>query len=234
MNRIESTRERRPRARLALLVILVAVAAVLGFPRLHPPSTSAPAATPELGPPGPWEASLLETDSSGAAPEADRHPDVPGALGERADALTEADGILPAGATVWDDQYPGIANLDPALLAALRDAATEAQPAGITSYVASGWRSPAFQNSLLQQAIALHGSAAEASRWVATPEKSLHVKGQAVDVDGAEIATWLVDQGQRFGLCQVYDNEPWHFELCPEGTTQFGLYADAAHDPRLA
>ena len=41
--------------------------------------------------------------------------------------------------------------------------------------------------------------------------------------------------GSRYGLCQIYRNEPWHYELrstavdhgCPP------MYADAAHDPRL-
>jgi D-alanyl-D-alanine carboxypeptidase len=34
-------------------------------------------------------------------------------------AVTEADGALPDGVTVFDDQYPGVANLDPDLLQAL-------------------------------------------------------------------------------------------------------------------
>jgi D-alanyl-D-alanine carboxypeptidase len=34
-------------------------------------------------------------------------------------AVTEADGALPDGVTVFDHQYPGVANLDPDLLQAL-------------------------------------------------------------------------------------------------------------------
>jgi hypothetical protein len=34
-------------------------------------------------------------------------------------AVTEADGALPDGVTVFADQYPGVANLDPDLLEAL-------------------------------------------------------------------------------------------------------------------
>jgi hypothetical protein len=34
-------------------------------------------------------------------------------------AVTEADGALPDGVTVFDDQYPGVANLDPDLLQTL-------------------------------------------------------------------------------------------------------------------
>src|SRR6186713_1617429 len=41
-------------------------------------------------------------------------------------AVTEADGALPDGATALDDEDPGIANLDPDLLRALRDATSDA------------------------------------------------------------------------------------------------------------
>src|SRR5688500_7567653 len=41
-------------------------------------------------------------------------------------AVTEDDGALPDGVTVFDDEYPGVANLGPDLLHALREATTEA------------------------------------------------------------------------------------------------------------
>jgi hypothetical protein len=149
--------------------------------------------------------------------------------------LTRADGILPDEVTVFDDEYPGIANLDPALLQALRRAATEASADGATFYVSSGWRSPAYQNQLLHQAVATYGSETEAARWVATAEKSLHVTGDAVDMDGAAAKAWLSKHGAKYGLCQIYQNEPWHYELrrqaindgCPD------RYADPTHDPRM-
>ena len=31
-------------------------------------------------------------------------------------AVTEADGVMPDGVTVFDEQYPGVVNLDPDLL----------------------------------------------------------------------------------------------------------------------
>jgi hypothetical protein len=46
--------------------------------------------------------------------------------------------------TVFDDQYPGVANLDPGLLQALREAATDAADDGVKFYVNSGWRSPEY------------------------------------------------------------------------------------------
>jgi len=148
---------------------------------------------------------------------------------------TEADGALPAGVTVFDDRYPGVANLDPALLAALRAAATDAAADGVEFRVNSGWRSPAYQRRLLREAISTYGSAAAAARWVATPDRSPHVRGDAVDLGPAEARAWLAEHGARYGLCQIYRNEPWHYELrreaidgCPPP-----MYADPSQDPRL-
>ena len=48
--------------------------------------------------------------------------------------------------------------------------------------VDSGWRSPAYQEHLLREAVPKYGSEAEAARWVATPNTSAHVSGDAVDI----------------------------------------------------
>lgn len=148
-------------------------------------------------------------------------------------ALTEDDGVLPDGVTVFDDEYPGIAQLDPALLDALR-AAARAAGRGVPFVVNSGWRSPAYQDRLLRQAIATYGSERAAERWVATAGTSPHVAGDAVDV-GDEAASWLSRHGARYGLCQVYRNEPWHFELRPNaiGHGCPAMYADPTRDPRM-
>ena len=61
---------------------------------------------------------------------------------EHRGALGEADGAVPDGTTVFDDAIPGVANLDPALLGALRQAATDAAADGVEFFVDSGWRSP--------------------------------------------------------------------------------------------
>ncbi|MEI8406447.1 MULTISPECIES: M15 family metallopeptidase [unclassified Kribbella] len=145
---------------------------------------------------------------------------------------TEADGALPDGATVFDDRYPGVANLDPELLHALRKAATDAE--GIEFYVNSGWRSPAYQQRLLDEAIAKYGSAKEAARWVATPQTSPHVSGHAVDIGRSDATAWLSKHGADYGLCQIYRNEPWHYELRPEAISDGcpRMYADPTHDPR--
>ena len=150
-------------------------------------------------------------------------------------AVGEADGVMPDGVTVFDDQYPAVAKLGAALRAALRHAARDAARDGVTFYVESGWRSPAYQEQLLHDAITRYGSAAAAARWVATPQTSAHVAGDAVDVGRSAAIAWLSKHGAEYGLCQIYRNEPWHYELrvdavahgCPP------MYADAAHDPRM-
>ena len=146
----------------------------------------------------------------------------------------EADGAVPDGTTAFDDAVPGVANLDPALLRALREAATDALDDGVELFVDSGWRSPEYQERLLQQAILKYGSEEEAARWVATPDTSAHVSGAAVDIGRSDATAWLSEHGAEFGLCQIYDNEPWHYELRPEAVDHGcpRMYADAAHDPR--
>ena len=161
-----------------------------------------------------------------SSPTAARPVDVP--RGEHRGPLGEADGAVPDGTTVFDDNVPGVANLDSELLGALRQAATDA---GIDFIVDSGWRSPRYQEKLLRDAVSKYGSEAEAARWVATPQTSAHVSGDAVDI----AADWLAVHGAAYGLCQVYGNEPWHYELRPEARDHGcpPVYADPTHDPRM-
>lgn len=146
----------------------------------------------------------------------------------------EASGAVPEGTTVFDD-VPAVANLNPDLLAALRRAAADAADAGITFYVNSGWRSREYQEQLLRRAVAKYGSESEAARWVATPDTSAHVLGDAVDIGRAEATKWLSRHGARYGLCQIYRNEPWHYELRPEAVDHGcpPMYDDPSKDPRM-
>src|SRR5207247_8952365 len=132
---------------------------------------------------------------------------------EHRGALGEADGVDPNGTTVFDDEGPGVANLDPALLAALRRAATGAAHDGVEFVVNSGWRSPEYQEQLLYEAVSKYGSEKEAARWVATPNTSAHVSGHAVDIGPSAATAWLSEHGAKYGLCRIYSNEPWHYEL---------------------
>ncbi|AXB48693.1 peptidase M15 [Amycolatopsis albispora] len=136
---------------------------------------------------------------------------------------------------MFDDTIPGVANLDPAFLAALRRAAADAALDGVEFHVNSGWRSPEYQEKLLRDAVFKYGSEKEAARWVATPETSPHVSGNAIDIGPAEAKAWLSEHGAEYGLCQIYRNEPWHYELRPEAV-EHGcppMYPDPSHDPRL-
>lgn len=137
--------------------------------------------------------------------------------------------------TVFDDGIPAVAHLDPDLLRALRRAATDAAEDGAEFYVNSGWRSPEYQNQLLREAVSTYGSEDQAARWVATATTSPHVSGDAVDIGRSDATAWLSRHGAEYGLCQIYRNEPWHYELrtdamdrgCPR------MYADPAQDPRM-
>jgi zinc D-Ala-D-Ala carboxypeptidase len=211
MSYSEQTRTTDRRARsttVAVLALAVAavVGAVIGYQAVAAPASSA--------------APSFVTDGVGRA--------VPR-------GMTVEDGVVPDGVTVFDDEFPAVANLDPQLLDVLRQAARAAADDGVEFSVTSGWRSPAYQDQLLREAISEYGSEEEAARWVATAATSLHVFGDAVDIGGSDASAWLSERGADFGLCQTYRNEPWHFELRPEAV-RHGCptsYADPTQDPRM-
>jgi LAS superfamily LD-carboxypeptidase LdcB len=155
--------------------------------------------------------------------------------GEPRGAPDEADGVVPDGTTVFDDSVPAVAKLDPGLLKALRRAAKAAADDGVEFSVNSGWRSPAYQDRLLREAVAKYGSKDEAARWVATAATSPHVSGDAVDIGHSQATAWLSRHGADHGLCQIYENEPWHYELRSEaiGHGCPRIYADPTEDPRM-
>jgi zinc D-Ala-D-Ala carboxypeptidase len=207
-----TTTRRIPRILVAgLLVVIAAIAAALGYQLLA--SSSSTAASP---------IDVLRGEHRGLRTE-------------HRGALGEADGAVPDDTTVFDDEIPGVANLDPALLGALRQAATDAADDGVEFFVESGWRSPEYQNQLLREAVSEYGSEEEAARWVATADTSPHVSGDAVDIGHSDATAWLSEHGAGYGLCQIYSNEPWHYELRPEASDHGcpSMYADPTHDPRM-
>jgi zinc D-Ala-D-Ala carboxypeptidase len=179
--------------------------------------------------------SLASSSSTPASPIGVLRGEPPGLRGEHLGALGEADGVVPDGTTVFDDQIPGVANLKPGLLGALRKATTAAADDGVELLVDSGWRSPKYQDRLLHEAASEYGSVEKAARWVATPTTSAHVSGDAVDIGPSDATAWLSEHGARYGLCQIYRNEPWHYELRPEAIVDgcLPMYADPTHDPRM-
>jgi zinc D-Ala-D-Ala carboxypeptidase len=193
-----------------LLVVIAAIAAALGYQLLASSSATA------------------SLSSTAASP-------IDVLRGEHRGALGEADGAVPDDTTVFDDEIPGVANLEPDLLRVLRQAATDAADDGVEFFVDSGWRSPEYQEQLLHEAVSEYGSEKEAARWVATPNTSAHVSGDAVDIGPFDATAWLAEHGAEYGLCQIYSNEPWHYELRPEAIDHGcpPMYADATHDPRM-
>ena len=217
--RTTTRRIRIRRIRVAgLLIVIAAIAAALGHQLLA--SSSSTAASP---------VDVLRSEHRGLRSEHRELPsEPPGALGE-------ADGAVPDGTTVFDDEFPGVANLDSDLLAALRQASTDAADDGVEFFVDSGWRSPEYQSQLFREAISEYGSEEEAARWVATAETSAHVSGDAVDIEHFDSTEWLSEHGAEYGLCQIYSNEPWHYELRPEASDHGcpSMYADPTYDPRM-
>lgn len=124
-------------------------------------------------------------------------------------------GWLPARVTLspFDESHPIVGWLDPDLRAAIQDAAKAAEKDGIDMRVNSGWRSKGFQQRLFADGVRSYGSVDAARQFVASPETSKHITGEAVDIGPVEADRWLITNGPEFGLCQTYANEIWHFEL---------------------
>jgi hypothetical protein len=220
-------RIRLRKSRVTGLLIVVAAAAVALGHGSPTSSSSSPPAQPTAAPPI-------------RVPRSER-PGAPGRVeGVVPDSrhggarFGEAGGAVPAGTTVFDDEVPGVAKLNPALLRELRRGATDAGGNGVDFIVNSGWRSAAYEDRLRREAVAKYGSEAEAARWVATGTTSPHVSGDAVDL-GSAGAAWLSEHGARYGLCQIYANEPWHYEWRPSAIEHGcpGMYADPTQDPRM-
>src|SRR4051812_14370047 len=80
------------------------------------------------------------SSSTLSSPSAKRAPSLvplPLATSAPSDALGESGGALPDATSVFDSDLPGVANLKPALLSALRRAATDAGGAGVEFVVNS-------------------------------------------------------------------------------------------------
>ncbi len=180
---------------------------------------------------------LEETTSSSSRSLGDVYHGGPGAAAtpEADGPVTEADGDLPDGVSVFDNGYPGVANLDLDLLLALREATTHAAADGIEVFVNSGWRSPDYQDQLLREAVSQYGSAAEAARWVATAghissrvrERGGHrvLRRHGVDVRARRRVRPVPDLRQIVLALRV---GPQAFAGgCPP------TYADPTYDPRM-
>lgn len=168
---------------------LVAAAALLAVGCAAPVEVEPVSTTAQSPAPDPFRIGLAATDSTG--------------------------GWIPDGQTLspFDVANPALAQLDPPLLNAIQDATRAAAAQGVVVRITSGWRSKGFQQRLFDDAVRKYGSVDIASQFVASPDVSKHVVGQAVDVAPVDADNWLIRNGAQFGLCQIYANELWHFEL---------------------
>lgn len=150
-------------------------------------------------------------------------------------ALREADGVVPDRVTVFDDKIPTVANLDPGLLQG--------------SAGCNGCRGREGQ-VLRQQRLAVSGIPESASsqgglqvrvRRPGRPKGGVprhvfpHVPGDAADLGHSDAMVWLSKPGAKYGLCQIYRNEPWHYGLRPEAIDHGcpRMCADPTQDPRM-
>jgi hypothetical protein len=220
-SRSRSPRRRLVRRRLAALAVLVAIAAAafvwVGDRTFFPRSAQGDAARA-------WLAERLPGDDPGSrlrrvTTAVLEH--VPGGGIPAGDAPGPDDGFVPVGGSLSPfDDVPAIERLDPGLRAAVRRAAEDARADGIELRINSGWRSVAYQRSLLDDAVRRYGDRDAARRFVKAPEDSSHVTGRAVDIGPTDAAYWTIQHGSDYGLCQIYANEVWHFErpIDPGGT----------------
>jgi D-alanyl-D-alanine carboxypeptidase len=150
---------------------------------------------------------------------------------ETSEELGVEDGYIALGNSIspFADDQPAIAKLDPALREAMQAAARAAIDDGYEFVVTSGWRSESYQQTLLDEAVELYASEEEARRLVSSISGSRHVTGDAVDIGYTDANSWLQQHGNRYGLCQIFANEMWHFELATEpGGTCPEQFPDAA------
>ena len=142
------------------------------------------------------------------------------------------DGYIPTGEPLpYDSTAPALTKLEPPLRKALRKAGQQAAAEGVNLRVTSGWRSARLQQQLYDDALQRLGET-EAVKLVKSPTDSEHVHGRAVDIGPTDAAVWMGSNGHKFGFCQTYANEIWHFELaaddqgrCPQPVP------DASHNP---
>jgi hypothetical protein len=159
----------------------------------------------------PRAAEMESPADSRSAQALDDPPRLPDDPRLRDDARLRDDRVDP-----FDDTHPAVAGLRAGLRAALQDAARDAEEQDVEVWVASGWRSAAYQQELLDEAVERYGSLSEALRFVASPDRSSHLTGDAVDLGPTEADDWMIRHGADYGLCQTYANELWHFELATE------------------
>ena len=112
---------------------------------------------------------------------------------------------------------PGVANLDPASARApcARRRRTPLTTASSSTSTVAGVP-PRTRNSCSARRSRSTARKRRLPDGSPPPDTSPHVSGDAVDIGPSDATAWLSEHGAGYGLCQIYGNEPWHYELRPE------------------
>lgn len=91
----------------------------------------------------------------------------------------------------------------------------DAQAAGHSIQIYSGYRSPERQAQLYADALKKYGSPQAARKWVAPPGRSQHNFGNAADLryGSDEAKAWAHSNASKYGLNFRMPHEPWHIEF---------------------
>lgn len=117
--------------------------------------------------------------------------------------------VCPLDERYVDEQPDG---LRPDVLSAWKRLRAKAGEQGVRMCLNDGKRSASQQQAEFEDAVERFGTPELAARYVLPPEKSMHVKGIAVDVQPLDAAAWVEGTGGELGWCRRYENEAWHFE----------------------
>jgi len=222
---VSAGRRRRQRARRTTTVavtLLLLAGGTAGYAAWHGDDAATDGASAQSRRPrpvaaAPSDSATLRSTSKAARPHASSTPK--GSSAAKGFAPVVTDRIPePTTSIAFSAPVPGLTNMQQPAARAFERAFAAARAAGLVPQVRSAWRSREYQQVLFDRAVTTYGSRAEAGRWVLTPLRSAHVKGYAVDVHPAAVATWLEEHGSAYGLCRTYDNEWWHFEYVASAT----------------
>jgi hypothetical protein len=125
--------------------------------------------------------------------------------------------VCPLDKRYVDEQPDG---LRPDVLDAWRRLRVEAKRQGGTLCLQDSKRSMRQQQREFADAVRRFGTPEQAAKYVLPPEKSMHVKGIAVDVQPYASARWVERNGRALGWCRQYENEYWHFEYTHDNATR--------------
>ena len=154
---------------------------------------------------------------------------------EHRGALGEADGAVPDGTTVFDDEVPGVANLDPrSSVPCARPRRMPRTTASSSSSTAAGVPRSTRSSCSVRRSRSTAPKRRPPDGWP-PPTRLLTCRGTRSTSGPPMPRRGCPSTAPQYGLCQIYGNEPWHYELRPEAIDHGcpPMYADPTHDPRM-